>query len=107
MSQVKKLQSGGTPKFELMGAPEVKFEPLPELNFQKTQAPQQTQNIGTLTIDGKTYDATPEFIQSLSRYLNAYGEKAAPLSGLTAALQRGEHITYDSLGNHITGMSGK
>ena len=64
------------------------------------------QSGGSLTIDGKKYDATPEFIQALSEYLHGYRDSAAPLAGLTAALQRGENVTYDSIGNTITGMKG-
>ena len=71
-----------------------------------SQVIKKLQSGGTLTIDGKKYDATPELIQSLSTYLSGFGESAAPLAGLTAALQRGENVTYDSIGNTITGMQG-
>lgn len=64
------------------------------------------QSGGSLTIDGKRYEATPELIMNLSGYLSSFGETAAPLAGLTAALQRGENVTYDSIGNTITGMEG-
>lgn len=62
---------------------------------------------GSLTIDGKKYDVTPELIQNLSGYLSSYGDTAAPLAGLTSALQRGANVVYDSVGNTITGMDGQ
>lgn len=65
------------------------------------------QSIGSLTIGGKRYQATPEMIQALSTYLSGYGEAAAPLAGLTSALQSGTNVDYDPVGNVITGMKGK
>ena len=62
---------------------------------------------GSITIDGKKYEATPELIQNLSGYLSSYGDTAAPLAGLTSALQRGANVVYDSIGNTITGMDGQ
>jgi len=98
MSQVKKLQTGGTP--EIPGIKPLKFEPIPKFEPAKSTT-------GSLTIDGKTYEATPELIQALTSHLSGFGETAAPLAGLTAALQRGENVVYDSIGNTITGMSGQ
>lgn len=104
MSQVKKLQNGGYP--ELIGVKKPEFQPIPELKFNSSS---ETSNgaHGSFTIDGKTYEATPEFIQAFSQYLNKYGDSSSPLAGLTTALQNGENITYDSVGNTILGMNGK
>ncbi len=60
---------------------------------------------GSLTIDGKRYEATPELIQALSSHLKSYGESAAPLAGLTKALMNGQDVVYDSVGNTISGMN--
>ena len=65
------------------------------------------QSGGSLTIDGKRYEATPELIQALSSHLKSYGDTAAPLAGLTTALMNGQDVVYDSIGNSITGMYGK
>lgn len=65
------------------------------------------QSGGSLTIDGKRYEATPELIQALSSHLKSYGDTAAPLAGLTTALMNGQDVVYDSVGNSITGMYGK
>lgn len=64
------------------------------------------QSGGSLTIDGKRYEATPELIQALSSHLKSYGDTAAPLAGLTTALMNGQDVVYDSIGNTITGMNG-
>lgn len=103
MSQVKKLQGGGYP--ELIGVKNPEFKPLPELKV--TSSPRTTSESGSITIDGKKYEATPELIQALASHLSGYGETAAPLAGLTNALEHGANIVYDSISNTITGMDGK
>lgn len=75
MSQVKKLETGST----------------------------VDKKLGSLTINGVKYDATPEMLQALSQHLGVYGESAAPLSGVMSALQNGEDLVYEGVGNTITG----
>ena len=75
MSQVKKLETGST----------------------------VDKKLGSLTINGIKYDATPEMLQALSQHLGVYGESAAPLSGVMSALQNGEDLVYEGIGNTITG----
>ena len=79
MSQVIKLQSGGQP---------------------------EQKKIGSITIGGTKYDATPEVIDALTNHLSKYGEAAMPLGGLTNALLNGADVVYDPVGNTITGMHG-
>lgn len=103
MSQVRKLQPGGNTN-HLIGVQPLEFK-TPELSFEN---PQQTpsKKYGVLTIDGQDYEATPEMIMDLSQYLSRYGDRASTLAGLTAALQNGQNVRYDTIGNTITGMDG-
>ena len=105
MSQVKKLQTGGTPGWmpnEIVGVKPLELKPVPEFKPNQTTS-EDLHKVGSLTIGGKKYEATPEFIQYLSGRL----EGAETLAGLTSALQNGENLVYDPVANTITGMSGK
>jgi len=79
MSQVIKLQTGGQP---------------------------EQKKIGSITIGGTKYDATPEVIDELTNHLSKYGAMSAPLAGLTNALLNGADVVYDPVGNTISGMQG-
>ena len=73
--------------------------------YNRMSQVKKLQKGGSLTIDGKRYEATPELIQALSSHLKSYGESAAPLAGLTKALMNGQDVVYDSVGNTISGMN--
>ena len=73
--------------------------------YNRMSQVKKLQKGGSLTIDGKRYEATPELIQALSSHLKSYGESAAPLAGLTKALMNGQDVIYDSVGNTISGMN--
>ena len=63
---------------------------------------------GSLTIDGIKYEATPEFINSLTTHLrDTAGADAQTLAGLSNALLNGQNLRYDSAANTISGMDGE
>ena len=73
MSQVRKVQGGGTPK------------------------------LGSITIDGRRYEGTPETIQALSSYL----ANKDLLSGIIRDIQDGNDLVYTSYGNTLSGLNQK